>query len=121
MGTEKLKYLPAVIEALSAAKEKAKKWRKVPILGLLFFIWEDYEGAQYVAVAFDPAATPEQLCQKIFPKYEQNGTLASVTHIQIRFIVDGEEIAMHFPGGEDYPVYDEDAAPLVKLSAGSPE
>lgn len=116
------KYLPAVTKALSAAQEMAKKWRKVPISGLLLFTWEDdNEGAQYVAVVFDPAATPEQLCQQIFPKYEQNNTLEDATHIQIRFIVDGEEIAMHFPGGEDYPVYNENAAPLVKLPSGSPE
>lgn len=114
-------YLPAVTQALSTAQELAKKWRKVPIAALLLLAWEEDEGAQYVAVAFDPAATPEQLCQQMFPKYEQNGTLASVTHIQIRFIVDGEELAKHFPGGEDYPVYDENAAPLVKLPAGSPE
>lgn len=116
------KYLPAVTEALTKSHEMAKKWRKVPISGLFLFTWEDYsEGTQYVAIAFDPATTPEQLCQQIFPKYEQNNTLEDATHIQIRFLVDGEEIAMRFPGGEDHPVYNEDAAPLVKLPAWSPE
>ena len=121
-GTEELteKYLSAVTEALNAAKEKAKKWRKVPILGLLFFFIGEsyYEGAQYEAVAFDPAKTPEQLCQQIFPDKKQNNTLEAATHIQIRFIVDGETIAMHFPGIH-CPVYDENAAPLVKLPAWS--
>ena len=114
------KYLPAVTEALTASQDIAKKKRKVPISGVFYFTWEDdCEGTQYVAIAFDPATTPEQLCQKIFPKYERNNTLRDATHIQIRFIVDGEEIAMRFPGGEDYPMYSEDAAPLVKLPAWS--
>ena len=74
-----------------------------------------------MTVVFDPATTPEQLCQKILPEYEQNGTLADATDLQIRFIVDGEEIARHFPGGEDYPVYNKDAAPLMELPTKPPQ
>ena len=121
-GTEELteKYLPAVTEALTASLKMAKKKRKVPISLVFHFTWEDYcEGTQYVAIAFDPATTPEQLCQQIFPKYERNNTLKDATHIQIRFIVDGEEIATRYPGDEDHPVYNKDAAPLVKLPAWS--
>ena len=123
MGTKELteKYLPAVTEALTKSQEIAKKWRKAPLLAVFNFTWEDCEGTQYAAIAFDPATTPEQLCQQIFPKYKQINVLESATHIQIRFIVDGEEIATRYPGDEDYSVYNKDAAPLVKLPAWSAE
>ena len=123
-GTKELteKYLPAVTEALTKSQEKAKKWGKAPLCGVFNITWDDFcEGTQFASIAFDPATTPEQLCQEIIPKYAQNNTLKDATHIQIRFIVTGEELAMRYPGDEDYPVYNKDAAPLVKLPAWSAE